>query len=293
MDHVQHFSSGVIIATAFIHLLAPAFEELSSPLLEGTFWAAYPFAALISMISMLGVFVTELSCLRLGNAILNRSQTTDKTSKPGDNDMEDDCEYGCGIAHNTHDLEPASETSSLLSTHSQKGDHMTAEEHNTNFANVVGAFILEAGVVLHSFFIGLTLAVTRDFWPLASVIIFHQTFEGLGLGTRLCSLRIKRRHKLLPYCAAVGYAATTPLGIAVGLLAASSYDPESKEASIVQGVLDSTSAGILLYSGVVNLLVHDFLLSDSMKEAPASKIARALATVGLGVAAMSLLGIWA
>ena len=36
----KYFGSGVIIATAFIHLLSPAFEELGSECLVGT-WAEY------------------------------------------------------------------------------------------------------------------------------------------------------------------------------------------------------------------------------------------------------------
>lgn len=51
----------------------------------------------------------------------------------------------------------------------------------------------------------------------------------------------------------------TPLGIAIGLGVRSTYNPEGTTASIVAGVLDSLSAGILIYTGLVELLARDFI----------------------------------
>jgi zinc transporter 1/2/3 len=53
--------------------------------------------------------------------------------------------------------------------------------------------------------------------------------------------------------AAILYAITTPLGIAVGLGVRNTYNPDSTTASIVSGVMDSLSAGILLYTGMVEV----------------------------------------
>jgi hypothetical protein len=53
-------------------------------------------------------------------------------------------------------------------------------------AEMTAIFILEFGVVFHSIFVGLTLAVAgAEFPTLYVVLVFHQTFEGLGLGSRL------------------------------------------------------------------------------------------------------------
>lgn len=46
----------------------------------------------------------------------------------------------------------------------------------------------------------------------------------------------------------------TPIGMAIGLGVRSSYNPEGTTASIVTGVLDALSAGILLYTGMPNAL---------------------------------------
>jgi solute carrier family 39 (zinc transporter), member 1/2/3 len=48
-------------------------------------------------------------------------------------------------------------------------------------AQMTAIFILEFGVIFHSIFIGLTLALSgEEFRTLYVVLVFHQTFEGLG-----------------------------------------------------------------------------------------------------------------
>lgn len=56
---------GVIIATAFIHLLDPAISELGSPCLTGE-WTVYPWALAIAMMSVFGIFILELVAYRVG-----------------------------------------------------------------------------------------------------------------------------------------------------------------------------------------------------------------------------------
>ena len=54
------------------------------------------------------------------------------------------------------------------------------------FKQQIAAFlILEFGVIFHSVIIGLNLGVVGDeFSTLYPVIVFHQAFEGLGIGAR-------------------------------------------------------------------------------------------------------------
>ena len=60
----------------------------------------------------------------------------------------------------------------------------------------------------------------------------------------------------------------TPLGIAIGLGVRETYDPSSATALIVQGVLDSISAGILLYAALVELLASDFIYGSHFRKYP-------------------------
>jgi zinc transporter 1/2/3 len=122
----------------------------------------------------------------------------------------------------------------------------------------------------------MTLAVDDDFVVLFIVLIFHrkrrhrhhctlilissrapETFEGLGLGTRLASLELPPSYRTwVPYVGALIYGFTTPVGIAAGLGIRSTYNPGSTTSSIVGGVFDSLSAGILLYTGLVEVRTH-------------------------------------
>jgi zinc transporter 1/2/3 len=61
------------------------------------------------------------------------------------------------------------------------------------------------------------------------------------------------RYNYVPIVAAVVYGLSTPIGIAVGLGIRSTYNPGSTTASIVSGVLDSLSAGILIYTGLMEV----------------------------------------
>jgi zinc transporter 1/2/3 len=80
-------------------------------------------------------------------------------------------------------------------------------------------------------------------------------FEGLGLGSRLASMKLPPSYSYVPIVAAIIYGLTTPIGIAVGLGVRTTYNPGSSKASIVSGVLDALSAGILIYTGLVEVSI--------------------------------------
>lgn len=67
---------------------------------------------------------------------------------------------------------------------------------------------------------------------------------------------------------AVGYALSTPLAIAIGLGVRTKFNTESQTTLVINGVFDSISAGILIYTSLVELVAHDFLFSPSMRAAP-------------------------
>jgi len=152
-------------------------------------------------------------------------------------------------------------------------------------AQMTAVFILEFGVIFHSIFIGLTLAVSgEEFVTLYVVLVFHQSFEGLGLGTRLAAAPWPKSKRWTPYLLALGYALSTPIAIAVGLGVRETYPPGSRTTLIVNGVFDSISAGILIYTGLVELMAHEFMFSPTMKRAGIKTVMAAfvLMTTGAG-----------
>ncbi|KAL0566458.1 hypothetical protein V5O48_015552 [Marasmius crinis-equi] len=303
-DFAKYFGSGVIIATAFIHLLAPALEAFGSECLaEG--WSDYPYALALCMLSIFLLFVVEVIAFRWGTAKLaklgqkydahgheaggshaahgpehRRPSVDDESKKPSQPSQDHDTQL--------RDVEAASiSTDDSSSATSKPHSHGILDNPLTQ---IIGIAILEFGVVLHSVLIGLTLAVDEDFKILFVVLVFHQTFEGLGLGSRLAYVRLPSPYQHVPILAAIVYGLTTPIGIAIGLGVRRTYNPGSTTASIVSGTLDSLSAGILIYTGLVELLAHEFLFNKEMMNASNTKLAYSLGSMVLGWGLMALLG---
>jgi zinc transporter 1/2/3 len=173
--------------------------------------------------------------------------------------------------------------------------HLDSESQaERSFRQQIAAFlILEFGVIFHSVIIGLTLGSAGDeFSTLYVVIVFHQSFEGLGIGARLSAIQFPHRLRWMPYILCLAYGLTTPIAIAIGVGLATVYDSGSFTAQIVSGILDSTSAGILLYTGFVELLARDFLFNPDRTDDD-KQLAFMLFSLFLGAALMALLGKWA
>ena len=156
-------------------------------------------------------------------------------------------------------------------------------------AQMTAIFILEFGVIFHSIFVGLTLAVAGDeFNILYVVLVFHQTFEGLGLGSRLAVTPWPNPKQWTPYYLALGYGLSTPISIAAGLGVRTSYAPGTQKSLIVNGVFDSISAGILIYTGLVELMAHEFMFSSYMRSAPLKVVLYAFGIMCLGAGEFAL-----
>jgi zinc transporter 1/2/3 len=181
--------------------------------------------------------------------------------------------------------------------HGREHEHLSGDDvhnHESYVSQMTAIFILEFGVVFHSIFIGLTLAVAgEEFTSLYVVLVFHQTFEGLGLGTRLATTPWPYSKRRTPYYMAIAYGISTPLAIAIGLGVRNTYPPGGRTTLIVNGIFDSISAGILIYTGLVELMAHEFMFSPRMKKAPFKVVIAAFLQMCLGAALMALLGKWA
>lgn len=171
-------------------------------------------------------------------------------------------------------------------------DHLVDDDHFA--AQMTAIFILEFGVVFHSVFIGLTLAVAGDnFTVLYIVLVFHQTFEGLGLGSRLATTEWPRSKRWLPWALGSAYGFATPIAIAIGLGVRTTFTPGSQRTTIVNGVFDAISAGILIYTGLVELMAHEFMFNPEMRKSSMKMMLFAYICMCLGAGLMALLGKWA
>ncbi|KAI4617265.1 hypothetical protein J4E80_005464 [Alternaria sp. BMP 0032] len=296
----KYFGSGVIITTAFIHLLAPANEALGNECLTGVI-AKYPWPEGIALMTLFLMFFLELMTMRY--------------AKFGSDHDHSHSHEPTGIspaAHaddKAHDLEGSTGGSS--GNHNIRGDdHLGHQrDHEAELksdmaprplvpdgyaSQLTAVFILEFGVIFHSIFIGLTLAVAgEEFITLYIVLVFHQMFEGLGLGTRLAEVPWPASKRWTPYFLGLGYGISTPIAIAIGLGVRQSFAPESRTTLLTNGVFDSISAGILIYTGLVELMAHEFMFSPYMQKGPVSRTLKAFGLMVLGAGLMALLGYWA
>ncbi|KAJ6876014.1 hypothetical protein NC652_035396 [Populus alba x Populus x berolinensis] len=113
-------------------------------------------------------------------------------------------------------------------------------------------------------------------------------FEGMGLGGCILQAEYKPLKKAVM---AFFFAVTTPFGIALGIALSKMYKENSPNALITVGLLNASSAGLLIYMALVDLLAADFMgpkLQGSIKLQVKSCMA-----VLLGAGGMSLMAKWA
>lgn len=300
-DFCKYFGSGVIIATGFIHLLQPADEELSQPCLIPAFSENYPMAYAFALISMMLVFISEFFAYRLGSRMLSkRLGSIVHHHASGHLDAHEEDRH----QHEREELRHAETEEALAPVDGKKDMDLEVGSHHdeaghSDVSELIGVFVLEFGVIFHSVIIGLTLATTDwdpedgdKFVVLFPVIVFHQLFEGIGLGSRL-SLLPEALGQWMPILLGLAYSIVTPIGMAIGLGLRHTYTSDTPTGYYVTGIFDAFSAGILIYTGLVELLAHDFVFNNAMQKAPLSKVALNMFEVCLGIAIMALLGRWA
>lgn len=87
------------------------------------------------------------------------------------------------------------------------------------------------------------------------------------------------------------FSVTTPFGIALGIALSNTYKDNSPAALIIEGLLNASSAGLLIYMALVDLLSAEFMgqkLQGSIKLQIKCYVA-----VLLGAGFMSLMAKWA
>ncbi|KAL1880787.1 hypothetical protein VTK73DRAFT_5172 [Phialemonium thermophilum] len=320
----KYFGSGVILATAWMHLLSPASQALGDPCL-GDILPDYDWAMGIALMTIMVMFLIELIVSRFDFGFAH-SHSPDLQAEPEPKTNQEVASeiFGTGTfsdleAGQTDGSEGASSSdrrdqngASFLSNQvpgwpndvsyppggedhlDRHCDPVERDSHSAFAAQLTAIFILEFGVVFHSIFIGLTLAISDEFLVLFVVLVFHQTFEGLGLGSRLAMATWPAdRRRWMPYALGLGYAVSTPLAIAIGLGVRTSIQTEGATMKLVNGIFDSISGGILMYTGLVELLAHEFMFNPEMRKASLGMQLFAYSCVALGVGLMALLAKWA
>lgn len=181
--------------------------------------------------------------------------------------------------------------------------------------------------------IGITLVVAGDSYiiTLFVVILFHQMFEGIALGTRIASVGhnspaetavagasrtpsqdegeepsvshqaplsgsfqgAKPLSMLHQLLMASAFAVITPIGMAIGIGVLKHFNGNDPSTLIALGTLDALSAGILIWVGLVEMLARDWMLDGEMVHTSIGVTASGGLALIAGMVIMSVLGKWA
>lgn len=169
---------------------------------------------------------------------------------------------------------------------------LTPEEEQKK--QVLQCLLLEAGILFHSIFIGMAVSVATGppFVVFLVAISFHQSFEGLALGSRIAAINFPK-HSPRPWLMVLAYGTTTPIGQAIGLIVHNLYDPQSAAGLLMVGFMNAISSGLLLFAGLVQLLAEDFLSDKSYTILKGRRRWEAFGSVLAGASLMALVGAWA
>ncbi|KAH6841181.1 Zinc/iron permease [Chaetomium sp. MPI-CAGE-AT-0009] len=315
----KYFGTGVILATAWMHLLSPASDNLRDECLANIL-PDYDWAMAIGLMTVMVMFLLELIVSRfdfgfgsahghanekgqeakdVNQAVMRRSQDAEAvgSNKSTDTSTPAGSTAGTGFFDKSRIPGLRNDVSYPPGGEDHLGhqrDHVEGDGHANYAAQITAIFVLEFGVIFHSIFIGLTLAVTDNFIILFVVLVFHQTFEGLGLGARLgMATWPPGARRWTPYLLGLLYAVSTPFAIGMGLVASKSLALEAATSRVVNGVFDAISGGILMYTALVELVAHEFMFNPEMRKAGLGMQLSAYLCVALGVGLMALLAKWA
>lgn len=368
----QHFGTGVLIATAFVHLLPTAFQSLTDPCLPYFFSKGYkPLPGFIAMFSAMVVVAIESYLttrgarhshshmwegdesddehvahhgqsggilaarrglnrptnialedlgasegLMAGASPLPESTPTLKVNgksngeadesrggRPRDDDDDDDDDMdreSMDLELNidelsTVPLEGGNSRSLMKPGPSPTGPavpHIPGPDEQRRL--MLQCLLLEAGILFHSVFIGMAISVATGppFVVFLVAIAFHQTFEGLALGSRIAGLHLPKSSPR-PWLMVLAYGTTTPIGQAIGLIVHNFYDPMSQTGLLMVGFMNAISSGLLLFAGLVQLLAEDFLTDKSYKTLHGRRRVNAFLAVVGGSLLMALVGAFA
>ncbi|KAL7622372.1 hypothetical protein AAE478_007876 [Parahypoxylon ruwenzoriense] len=359
----KHFGTGVLIATAFVHLLPTAWFSLSDPCLPDIFVKDYPpLPGVIMMGSLFILFVIEMWMNnKMGGhshggaagfehhapAPMGAAPAPPRPPRfPGRNSFEaDDLSYEKRMIQKMYEenaryqqengfpegseldpppsemppwfivfyeqyvrqrlelinmikasngnvrVEPQPEVvvaeKTMIDEEGQTVDPLVYKRMSMNIT------LLEGGILFHSVFVGMTVSITIEgFVILLVAILFHQMFEGLGLGSRIAAVPYPKG-SIRPWLLVFAFGTTAPIGQAIGLIARNSYDPNSAFGLIIVGVFNSISSGLLIYAALVDLLAEDFLSEESSLTLTMKEKKVAFCYVLLGAIGMSIVGAFA
>ncbi|KAM0669781.1 hypothetical protein ACQRIU_000176 [Beauveria bassiana] len=330
---VRHFGTGVLIATAFVHLLPTAFVSLSNPCLS-SFWTQ-DYQAMPGAISLAAVFLVTViemvfhpsrqippedlvaahngsggggghqGCMAKPTFVVDESGAAQqpirdmgpingRQSSVGQELTQLGRALSTPIEAQAKQDAAATKNEAVLSSDEESFRPPKLSATQVERRDRLQCILLELGILFHSVFIGMALSVSVGNEFI--VLLIAITFHQTFEGLALGSriAAVKWEKKTIqPWLMALAYGCTTPLGQAIGLATHTLYSPDSEVGLILVGVMNAISAGLLTFASLVELLSEDFLSDASWRYLRGKQRIGACLLVFLGAFGMSLVGAWA
>ncbi|CAH0493297.1 unnamed protein product [Peronospora farinosa] len=276
MEAIGAFAYGVVIATGLIHMINEGIEKLSDPCLGSIVEEYESIGLAVVLITLILMHFIECESSVFFGAQGSMLHGHGHAGPVGQETVitPHDAATPRSAGHHYHEKTP---------------DHLA---HDSKIRRKIATIIFEAGVLFHSVIVGLDLGITTgsDFKTLLAALCFHQFFEGVAIGTSaLNSVESKSKLFLLN----LAFAITTPVGQVIGIGIRHTYSESSSTALWVQGTLNCVAGGILLYTGLVELLTYNMTTNGQFLSRPTSQRFALYICLWLGASAMALIGKWA
>lgn len=298
------FGIGTILSTAFIHMLQPASENLSSPCLPESWTSkyeawAYLFVVIAVLFMQLTDYMVEQAYTHFAKkdadmrGELHGAITHIHGSRHGDEGKEQPPVADAKAGGSGSEAEPQDEETGSCPQHGSGCHTLLKEEHRqVDISQVVGIYLMEAGIVFHSVLIGLTLGVTAGsaFTTLLIALSLHQLFEGFAIGSAAVDSGLTHRKAFLM---GIIYSLTTPTGIAIGIGVRESFNQNAQRTLLVEGIFDALSSGILIYVVLVELMSPMMTQSKWLRAQRWWLQVLSFAALYGGTATMAVIGKWA
>ncbi|KAJ4846900.1 Fe(2+) transport protein 2 [Turnera subulata] len=289
---VKALASGVILATGYMHVLPDSFACLTSPCLPRNPWRKFPFTAFVAMLSAVATLMVDSFAMsyykKIGGDSHGHGHGHGSHGSYGSSHSSYGSSHGGAKRNDVHVENGSKDLGDSECPH----DTLASDEKGTVLLrHRVVAQVLELGIVVHSVVIGLSMGASDNpctIRPLIAALCFHQLFEGMGLGGCILQAEYAMKMKVIMV---FFFSATTPFGIAMGIGLSNIYSANSPTALIVVGLLNASSAGLLNYMALVDLLAADFM-GPKLQENVRLQL-WAYAAVLLGAGGMSVMAIWA
>lgn len=313
-------AAGVMLGIALMHLLPDANEDLSDEVPDYCLAFALTAFGIILNLTMEQMAVMYLAAQKLNSAKNEQSGSelgrTNSSARTPDhlhtleNGKGPDCD-SAKTASTTSSKKESGATENPMVKHAH-GDHEGHDGHDRHseggaefvanlmqaesLRELVALYAMELSVSVHSIIIGVDIGLLSDGDSLTSLvalicaIAFHQSVEGMGLGTVLLSVTGHEKASFSKLAVFVTlFTCSTPIGIIIGICTSSSG--ESSAGVIAKGAANSLAAGSLLYISLTEMVASYFNASD-LAHQPRLKLTMILC-FSMGITFMAIIAVWA